>query len=331
MKIYKSLVILFFTTIAFCKAFSQKQIFYEGTTKVWCVYNTYKGRVTGEYVSYHSNGKIMSKGTLVNGYKTGLWCVWDSIGRKRIERNYKNPFEFIRIIPSIPQRGPIPLLAENTYKMKYNSEGFIEYANIKSEDAIWRHKNWRIIDPTNNENLFDNKGLFTTIQKLALDGKIQLFDTIDDRFTTVINKEKVKDYFNVKTVEVIGYLIKEESIFDLNRQVSEYRIIGICPMVKVNDESFSRNWFWVYYPDIRKYLAKEIVTSKDKRIKTLDDLFIFRDFESRITKTTIDNPYDLPFVKYPKITSNDQIRTLAEETEIVIIEADNKLLLSLTK
>jgi hypothetical protein len=117
----------------------------------------------------------------------------------------------------------------------------------------------------------------------------------------------------------------------MNRLVSEYRIIGICPIVKLNNEPFNRNWFWVYYPDIRKYLGKENVISKDKRIKTLDDLFIFRDFKSHITKTTIDNPYDLPFAKYPKVISNKQIRDLEEETEITIIESDNSLMLYLTK
>ncbi len=331
MKIYKTLFVIFLMSITFCKSFSQHKLYHEGTTKIWCIYNTINGRITGDYVSYHLNGKAFSKGTLINGYKTGLWSIWDSLGRKRVERFYKNPFEFDRVIPPIPQKGPIPLLAKNNYKLKYTSDGVIEYAYINEEDAIWRHKNWRIINSTNNDDLFRNKKLFSIFHKLAVESRIELFDTVDDRFTKVIKKEKLKGYFNVNSLEVIGYLIKEESIFDLNRQVSEYRIIGICPLVRINNESFSRSWFWVYYPEIRKYLGKEFIASKDNRIKTLDDLFIFRDFESNITKTTINNPYDLPFTKYPTIFTNRKIKSYSEETEINIIEADNSLLLSLTK
>ncbi len=330
-KNYKTLFVIFLLTITFCKSFSQHKLYHEGTPKIWCIYNTINGRITGDYISYHPNGKAFSKGTLINGYKTGLWCIWDSLGRKRVERVYKNPFEFDRVIPPIPQKGPIPLLAENNYKLKYNSDGVIEYASINDEDAIWRHKNWRIINSMNNDDLFINKKLFSIFQKLAVKGRIELFDTVDDRFTKVIKKEKLKDYFNVINLEVIGYLIKEESIFDLNRQVSEYRIIGICPLVRINNESSSKNWFWVYYPEIRKHLGKELIASKDNRIITLDDLFIFRDFESSIIKTTINNPYDLPFTKYPTLFTNEKIKSYSEKTEIDIIEADNSLLLSLTK
>jgi hypothetical protein len=141
MKFYKPLFLFFILAMSFCKVFSQHKLFYDDTTKVWCIYNTIDGRITGDFISYHPNGKLKSKGNLINGYRDGLWIVWDSTGRKRMERYYRNPFEFDRITPPIPQNGAIPLLAENSYILKYNSDSIIEYAIIKSEDMEWHHKN----------------------------------------------------------------------------------------------------------------------------------------------------------------------------------------------
>jgi Gliding motility associated protein GldN len=295
-----------------------------------CTYNLINGRITGNYISYYNNGIKKSEGILVNGYRTGKWIVWDSTGRKRMERIYKNPFEFKRVFPAIPSEGPIPLLAENTYQLTYNVDGIVEYAKLKSEDAIWRHKFWRYLEPANNDILFYNNRILKIILELIKSNRTTAYDIVDDRFTTPLKNDSIVNLVAGKNIELIGLKLKEEGIFDMNRLVFEYRILGFCPVVKINGQQ--QELFWVYYPDVRKYLGKEIITEKASlvNIKTLDDLFIFRDFSSTIIKTTYDNPYDRYFKDYPGIKNSD-LSKLSEITELDIIEDENNTWISLTK
>jgi hypothetical protein len=295
-----------------------------------CIYHVTNGRLSGNYVSYHYNGNKKSEGRLENGYRTGRWIVWDSTGRKRMERVYKNPFEFTRVFPAITNDGPIPLLMENKYKLEYDSNGVIKYDLLKAENAIWRHKFWRYLESANNPVLFTNDRFFKLVKNLAIAGKVELFDAIDDRFTNELSKNSIDSIFRNNDIKLVGYQLKEEHIFDMGRLGSEYRILGICPVVKINNKI--ENLFWIYYPCIRKYLGKELIKQKIKspNIKTLDDLFIFRQFASTIIKSTVDNPYDLLISGYSNITAKGILEE-QESLELTIIEVENNIWLSLTK
>ena len=297
---------------------------------VKCNYNIENGRISGNYVSYYNNGIKKSEGILVNGYRTGKWIVWDSTGRKRMERIYKSPFEFKRVFPAIPNEGPIPLLAENAYGLAYNADGIIEYAKLKAENAIWRHKFWRYLEPANNDILFKDNRILNIILELIKSGKTTVYDIVDDRFTTLLKNDSIINVINKKNIELVGLKLKEEGIFDMGRLVFEYRILGFCPVVKINGHQ--QDLFWVYYPDIRRYLGKEIVTGKTDfpNIKTLDDLFVFRNFSSAIIKSTVDNPYDSYIKDFPRM--NDKLfLEIQEALELRIIEDENNTWISLTK
>jgi hypothetical protein len=294
-----------------------------------CIYTLIDGKLSGDYISYYYNGAKKSEGKLENGYRTGRWIVWDSTGRKRMERIYKNPFEYERIFPAISNEGPIPLLTENKFKLEYDSNGVIKYDLLKAENAIWRHKFWRNLGPANNQILFANDRLYKLFKNLALSGQIELYSIVDDRFTTVLKKEEVENTLKNINVEVIAFEIKEENIFDMGRLSSEYRIIGICPVVKINNQS--RKLCWIYYPDVRKYLGKEKITQKASvAIKTLDDLFVLRGFSSTIFKSTVDNPYERLIKDYPNITPKGILEE-QEILELTIIEAENNIWIALTK
>ncbi len=297
---------------------------------VKCIYNLEDGRISGNYISYYNNGIKKSEGVLANGYRTGKWIVWDSTGRKRMERMYKNPFEFKRVFPAIPNEGPIPVLAENTYQLTYNTDGIIEYAKLKAENAVWRHKFWRYLEPVNNDILFKGNRILKIIFELIKTQNTTVYDIVNDRFTTPLKNDSIISLINVNSIELVGLKLKEEGIFDMNRLVFEYRILGFCPVVKINGQQ--QDLFWVYFPEIRKYLGKEMITEKAslQNIKTLDDLFIFRDFSSLIIKTTIDNPYDRYLKDYHDITS-EKILTEQEMFELRIIEDENDIWISLTK
>ena len=296
---------------------------------VKCTYSLVNGRISGNYISYYGNGVKKSEGVLANGYRSGKWIVWDSTGRKRMERVYKNPFEFKRVFPPIPNEGPIALLAENAYKLTYNADGIIEYAYMKSEDAIWRHKYWRYLEPVNNDILFKDNRFLNIIFELIRSGNVTAFDIIDDRFTTPLKKDSVISVSNHDNIELVGLKLREESIFDMGRLLFEHRILGLCPVVKIDGKE--KDLFWVYYPDIRKYFGKEYVADPTiPKIKTLDDLFIFRHFSSLIIKTTFDNPYDHYLKNYPGMTATG-LKKEQELAELTIIEAENDMWIFQTK
>ncbi len=298
--------------------------------KETCYYMVTNGRINGNYSSYHLNGTKKSEGQLANGYRIGKWVVWDSTGRKRMERFYKNPFEFKRIFPLIPTEGAIPLLSENKFVLEFDSNGLIKYNSLKEENAIWRHKIWRTLLPKNNQSLFNQNNLLVELTKLALSSKINLFDTIDDRFTTTINNKNINAISYYKKIKLIGFELKEEYIFDLEELFSQYRIIGFCPIVEIDNKP--QKLFWVYYPEIRQYLAKQKLSQKliPYPIKNLDELFIFRDFASEIIKSTIDNPYDIYIKDYPNYTKKN-VQIMQKLLEIKIIESENDIWIGLTK
>jgi len=293
-----------------------------------CVYTAEQGRLTGPYVSFYNNGSKRCEGNLVNGYRTGRWIVWDSTGQKRMERMYKNPFEFTRIYPPIPNEGPIPLLSQNRYRLEYDSNGIIKYAKLKAENAIWRHKYWRRLAPANNAILFKDNSILKIFLDQLVSRSLTVFDITDDRFTTPLDPDKLLNEIGTQKIELVALELKEENIFDMERLVSEYRIIGICPIVKVNGET--RSLFWVYYPDIRKRFGQEKLTINDPAIRSLDDLFTFRRFSSAIIKTTVDNPFDRFLKDIPGITASNMAKE-QEAQELILIEEENNIWLGLTK
>jgi hypothetical protein len=304
-------------------AFAQPKTITTNCGNIKCVYTITNNRLTGNYFSFYKNGVKKSAGLLTNGYRSGNWTIWDSTGKKRMERFYKNPFEFQRIFPSIPNEGPIPILAANQYPLAYDSNSIIKYPRIDVSDAIWKHKYWRKLYPNENKTLFENKKLLKIFCNLIKQHKAEAYSIADDRFTTVI---KI-DTFDVDKAEFIGMDLKEEAVFDMNRLLFEYRILGFCPIVKY--KGYEGQIFWIYFPEIRKYLGQETVISDTSLIKTMDDLFIFRNFASVITKTTLNNPFDLPFNKYPGFTSADTIKQ-PEIEELNIIEQENDTWIMLT-
>src|ERR1700730_17459960 len=168
-------------------------------------------------------------------------------------------------------------------------------------------------------------------------GEITAFNaSVDDRFTTpmplkeiaeqLVGKphyEKVQDWKNdpdgskglqkdtliseVSNPDVIEkFWIKEDVIFDKESSRLYVRILGIAPLktIKNLDGSFRdvTPIFWVYYPDMRPLLAKyEAYNGKNYGARlSWEELFESRMFASRIVKSTIENPFNLPINAYIK-------------------------------
>ncbi|MBM3445994.1 MAG: gliding motility protein GldN [Bacteroidetes bacterium] len=187
--------------------------------------------------------------------------------------------------------------------------------------------------------------LFRTIKN----GGVTAFDAnVDDRFTTPMPIAKVgelitgkcdsvqvidwaKDPDGTKGVfkdslvcrdfnpdDIIKYRIKEEWVFDKESSRMFVRILGIAPMRTYLDESGNllgeSPLFWIYYPDLRGILAKyDVYNTKNFGGRmSWEELFESRYFDSKIVKSTIDNPYDLFIKQYIK----DNILQLLEGENI---------------
>ncbi|UAY51355.1 hypothetical protein [Ferruginibacter albus] len=288
-------------------------------------YTIKDGRITGKYSSYYKNGVKKSEGYLQNGYRIGDWKVWDAAGNLKMERNYKTILEFDRIYPKSDTSGAIPMLMNHPYKIKYNEDGYVDLFNVKAEFAIWRNRNWRFLNSVDNKELFNENRLYKIICAALLSKKQTAFE--DERFKQELSFDTIASIIKSNNSIIIGYKIKEELIFDLDRMVFEYRILGISPQIKSNDQS--SDLFWVYYPDFRKIFAGETIKFPSfKFIKSIDDLFFYRDFSSTLIKTSLNNPFDMSLKNFPGMTA-DNIQYEQKILECEFIESENDIWLNL--
>jgi gliding motility associated protien GldN len=147
---------------------------------------------------------------------------------------------------------------------------------------------------------------------------IQIPDmTVDPDGSKGITKDTtIVQEFNPDQVE--RYEIKEEWVFDKESSRMYVRILGIAPEKTIYnaDGSFRAVLpvFWVYYPDLRPFLAKyEAYNGKNFGSRmSWEELFESRMFSSRIVKSTIDNPGDNFIAQYIK----DPILGLLEGDDI---------------
>lgn len=228
----------------------------------------------------------------------------------------------------------------------------LPYEHLRADDAVFRHKIWREIDTREKINLpfrysaNENNGnqLFISILlKAVQDDVVTVFDPIDDRFTTPLTKAEVAkklggggdsvphydqngqiDYYTWKAREIsldsfYKFKLKEEVIFDKESSRLFWRILGIAPIRNVyntmGDFIGTQDVFWVYYPDMRPVFAKyEVYNGKNYGARmSWEELFESRMFYGRITKSTINNPYDLPIEFYPGMKDNKILQLLEGE------------------
>jgi gliding motility associated protien GldN len=228
----------------------------------------------------------------------------------------------------------------------------LTYEHLREDDAVYKQRVWRVIDTRekmnepfrydaeddNGSQLFINI-LLTGIQK----NEIQVYDPIDDRFTTPLKKQdllrsmvgeaktiQIPDWANdpsgVKMKDSIisemfnpalitKYQVKEEWIFDKESSRMFVRILGIAPLQDVvdpitGDYRGEKKLFWLYYPKSRPILSKaEAYNGKNFGARpTWEELFESRMFSSYIVKSTIDNPSNVFLEQVPGLKENGILR-----------------------
>ena len=197
-------------------------------------------------------------------------------------------------------------------------------------------------DEDNGSQLF-----FVILYKAVTEGGVTAFE--DEKFKKPISKEKfLKDYaggydtvpfrgdldnpdkitrYEIRPNEfpvdsVYKFMVKEDYIFDKEASRLVRRIIGIAPMMPpmvkgkmiegVGNEAFPK--FWLYYDDIRPFLAKyRVFNAKNYGANmSWDDLFQAHMYSSYIVKTSKDNAKDLALKEY----INDPLFRLLEGEKI---------------
>ncbi len=228
----------------------------------------------------------------------------------------------------------------------------LPYENLRADDALYRHKIWREIDIREKINLpfrysadenNGNQRFISILLQAIQDSAVTVFSNIDDRFTTPLTKAEVVksiggDPIPVKIYDSLGneigvkmtpreinldsiykFHLKEEVIFDKESSRLFWRILGIAPVMNViNSQGINlgeTELFWVYYPDMRPVFAKyEVYNGKNFGGKmSWEELFESRMFYGRITKSTIDNPYDQFIKNIPGLTDKPILQLLEGE------------------
>jgi len=206
----------------------------------------------------------------------------------------------------------------------------LEYENLRDDDNVWSEFIWREIDAREKVNQSfmypgkDDNGdqrFFSIMLNAIKNDSVTAFSSDNDRFTIPLTNDQVfsqtagaMDTVDVPdpvtgTVErvitkkpkfspdsVYTFRIKEQLIFDKEASRLFTRIIGIAPIAKqvVGGKSQPRLLFWIYYPDLRKTLAKvDVYNPKNFASRmTWEELFESRFFSSYIIKSSANNPGD---------------------------------------
>jgi gliding motility associated protien GldN len=196
----------------------------------------------------------------------------------------------------------------------------LEYENLRDDDNVWSEFLWREIDAREKMNqsfLYPGKDdngdrrFFSILLNAIKNDSVTAFNPLNDRFTTPMTTEQVMNLTvgDNDTVDVTDpvtgsvekvitkkpkfspdsvytFRIKEQLIFDKEASRLFTRIIGIAPIAKqvIGNKSVPRILFWVYYPDLRKTLAKEDVYNPKNFSSrmTWEELFESRFFSSYI-------------------------------------------------
>ncbi len=177
-----------------------------------------------------------------------------------------------------------------------------------------------------------SQSFFFILLQHIRDGDVTAFSADNDRFTTPLTISDIaKDITGTaQTIEVpdmdqdpdgtkgimktvtiveefdlrsiVGFRIKQEVIFDRETSTMQFRTLGIAP-IKEKDFLGGKAvmpMFWVYYPDVRPFLAKhEAYNPKNMAMRTSwEDIFESRYYSSVIVKSTLNNPRDVALRAY---------------------------------
>lgn len=189
------------------------------------------------------------------------------------------------------------------------------YPPLAERDLMWETRIWRVIDVREKMNLpfvQPERPFFEIVTEAAESGEMQLYSAETDDFSMPLSNEELQNIlFTTDTVEVYTeaenfelkviqnqlfyedvkrFRVKEVWFFDSQASVMRVRILGIAPLIEVNDDfgnfKYEKPLFWVHYPSSREVFAHEKAFVEGNRAArtTWEDVMEKRQFASVIYK-----------------------------------------------
>lgn len=179
----------------------------------------------------------------------------------------------------------------------------LPWERIAESNILWKKRVWREIDTREKDNLpLAGDGHTPASRNLTgillgglTSGQIKAYSAADDRFTTILTKEELATMVTSKSsglnpAKVYKYRIKEDWLFLKKENKMVVRILGIAPVVNSTTDdgtAYEKELFWLYYPDIREFLAQyKVYEPNSSASRNWDEYFESRSFKSKIEKVS---------------------------------------------
>ena len=245
------------------------------------------------------------------------------------------PVNVIQSNTELP-KGKMPLRNDFPYEQApYQQSNALAYPGVRQENISFNVRVWENIDTRKpaNRNLmyalddFGSHQLITLMLSAINEGKLTAFNPEDDRFTTPMTPEQVRESMgngldtsavydlegNIASYQVrskaidldsvFTFGLKEDWFYDKRRGKMMVRILGIAPIVpyKLSTGEILPNsehaLFWVYFPDLRSILTKYKAYNNGATGTKIpfNELFDLRQFKGKMVKSDYQNPGEIPW------------------------------------
>ncbi len=214
-------------------------------------YKLKNGLLNGDFLQKYPDGTILASGTFANNQRVGTWNFYSVTGKLIEKRLYFNNYEYA-------------VMKKNSKTWKqFDTNGdwdLIKEQNVKFQQRVCKYAS-------------QAQDGFLEIDKLVKivnsNKAIQLFT--DGRFTNTLEK--------MNLTNIVGIKIKEDFIYDNEREVMYSRPIGIG-FVNANNQTVA----WLYYPEwIDIFKDTRITWHNDHTgLKTMYDVFTQRAYPANL-------------------------------------------------
>lgn len=247
------------------------------------------GMLNGRFTSKYANGKVKADGTFKDNMKTGLWKLYDSTGTMRMVRSYANSYRYDYVEVMDAKGKKISNPNKKWYPLTREQSGMYPYPKLEAKDEGAVRRLWRNIRRNEtNEIFFKDNTLFEILRNKIDSSDVLAYEKSSDEFLAPVNTAFVNHLYETIGTNIVEYRIKEDWVYNVAYQLSETRIIALCPVAKHKKTGVETPLFWVYYPQLAPFLAKSKAEIKNNQyVKNLEDVFHFRRFSSRIAQVQL--------------------------------------------
>lgn len=319
-------LVVFAAAVFFCSGFGasvSENEFIDKDFRVEC--EMINGLKNGTYKSWYHNGNPKAEGQFDHNNRVGVWTVWDSTGKRKVVREYRNNFEYTKVFPKSAKLGPIELWDKPHELPERNLQGYYPFVFLEERSVAYSKRIWRNVLNEVSNSLFASDKLYHTLIDSIVSEKLKVYNgSTDDEFRKELSSEMYQVVVDTAGKYISGFKIKEDAFYDKYRMLSETRIVGIMPIVKkkgiAND---SMELGWIYFPSIRHILASFSVDQNYgyNKIRNLDDVFFFRSFKSRIYKES--NYYNRTVAEVEKLNQSMMRGSEGVRIEFSLVETEH--------